>query len=107
LIKEGWVIGAGVALALIAADHAAGGARTSPAQRQSLGIALSWLGMAAWGMRCPERDAGEAIIVGAVVATCAGMAARAAEWGRTQIDAAIDRRAVAALEAGSLRPNET
>jgi hypothetical protein len=99
LLRDGWIVGGGVSVALVMADHIAG-ARTSPAQRQALGMSLSWLGLAAWGVRQPERCAGEAIIVGAVIATCAGLAARAAEWVYGQIDAAVDRRAAAALEAG-------
>jgi hypothetical protein len=91
-------VGGGVSLALIAADMI-GGARTSPAQREALGISLAWVGLAAWGARCPERSVDEAVIVGAVIATCAGASARAVEWAHDQISAAMDRRAVAALEA--------
>jgi small neutral amino acid transporter SnatA (MarC family) len=98
LIWDGWVIGGGVSLALIAADMI-GGARTSPAQREALAVSLTWVGLATWGMRCPERSADEAVIVSAVIASCAGMSARAAEWAHNEIRAAIDRRAVAALEA--------
>jgi hypothetical protein len=94
------MIGGVVSVAIVVADHAAG-ARTSPAQLQATGMALSWVGMAAWAMRRPERCASEAIIVGAIVATCAAMSARAAEWTHDQISAAIDRRAVAALEAAA------
>jgi hypothetical protein len=105
LLRDGWLLGAGVSAALVAADQIAG-QRTSPAQHQALGISLSWLGLAAWGVRCPERGAGDAIIVGAAIATCAGVSVRVVEWTRTQIDAAIDRRAVVALERDAERTRQ-
>lgn len=97
LLREGTIIGVCVATVLLAAEHVAA-TRTSPAQHQALGISLSWLGLAAWGARRPERHVGEAIIVGAVIATVVGLAVRLVEWATAQHTASVERRAVAALE---------
>jgi hypothetical protein len=98
VLREGWLAGCGVSVALATASRLAAG-RTSPAQHQALGISLSWLGLAIWAARRPERGATEAAIVGAMIATMAGVTLRLVEWGQGWLDAVINRRTVAELEA--------
>jgi enoyl-CoA hydratase/carnithine racemase len=98
LLQEGWVIGGGVSVALAAASHLAAG-RTSPAQHQAIGLSLSWLGLAIWAARRPDPGATEAAIVGAMIASMAGITLRLAEWTRDWLSATANRRAVAELEA--------
>lgn len=98
VLVEGWAVGGGVSLAIVAAAHIAGPG-VAPGARQAMNISLVCVGQLIWAVRRPDRPAIDGAIIAAIAATMAGLTLRLGEWVHAQLDAAANRRAVAELEA--------